>query len=87
MNYSMFKVIKHGSVWVFSGCLGFLLQLKDMQINSTGCSKLPIGVNVNVNGCLPVIDWRSAQSVSRLSPKLARIGSSFPSILIHKQYV
>ena len=44
-----------------------------MQVRLIGDSKLPVGVNVSVSGCLslyvgPVIDWRPVQGVPRLSP-------------------
>lgn len=45
---------------------GFLPQTKNMQVRLIGDSKLPIGVNVSVNGC--VIDWRPVQGVPHLSP-------------------
>lgn len=38
--------------WVFSRYFGFLLQSKDMTVRSTGHSKLSVGVNVSINGCL-----------------------------------
>lgn len=39
----------HG--FIFSGFSGFLQQSKEVQIRSAGYSKLPLGVNVRVNGC------------------------------------
>ena len=44
-----------------------------MQVRLTGDSKLTVGVNVSVNGCLclcvsPVMTWRLVQGVPRLSP-------------------
>lgn len=44
--------ILHVSARAHSGNSGFLPQSKDMQARLTGYSKLPIGVNVSVNGCL-----------------------------------
>ena len=35
--------------WFSSGCSSFLTQSKDMQVRSTGNSKLPVGVNVFVS--------------------------------------
>ena len=42
------------SAWVFSGSSGFLPHPKNMQSGSrlTGDPKLPIDVNVSVDGCL-----------------------------------
>ena len=51
--------------WVFGGYSSFLLQSNDMHGRSTGDSRLPIGVNVSVHGCLstcgPVMDWQPVQ--------------------------
>ena len=49
-------------------------------------SKLSVGVNVSVNGCLslcvsPAIVWRPVQGVPCLSPDVAGIGSSPPATL------
>ncbi len=46
------------------------------QVRLTGNSKLPVGVNVSVNGCLspcvsPVKNWRLVQGV----PHLANVSS------------
>jgi len=51
-----------------------------------GNSKLSVGVNVSVNGCLslcvsPAIVWRPVQGVPCLSPDVAGIGSSPPATL------
>ncbi len=60
------------SAWVLSGCSGFLPPSKDMQARLIGVSKLSLGVNVSVRGCLsmcgPAMDWRPVQGVPRLSP-------------------
>merc|ERR1712035_232177 len=40
------------SAWVLSGFSGFLPQSKDMHVRLIGDSKLPVGVNVSVSGCL-----------------------------------
>ncbi len=40
------------SVWVPCRFSGFLPQSKDMQVMLSGDSKLPVVVNVSVNGCL-----------------------------------
>lgn len=42
---------QHCLCGVLSGCSGFLQQPKDRQVRSSGYSKSPIGVNVNVNSC------------------------------------
>ena len=52
-----------------------------------GDSKLPVGVNVSVNGCLslcvsPVIVWRPVQGVPRLSPSVSWDRLQPPLILI-----
>ena len=57
----------------FLRVLRFPPQSKDMQVRLTGDSKLTVGVNVSVNGCLclcvsPVMTWRLVQGVPRLSP-------------------
>ncbi len=39
------------TVWVPSGNASVLPQSKDMQATLTGDSKLPVGVNVSMNGC------------------------------------
>ena len=64
------------SVGFFSGFSGFLSQSKDMQVRFIVDSKLPVGVNVSVNGCLslcvsPVIVWRPVHGVPRLRPMSA----------------
>jgi len=62
------------AAWVPSGFSGFLPQSKDMQSGSL-MSKLPIGVNVRVSGCLslcaPWMDWRPVQGVPCLRPMSA----------------
>ena len=57
------------SAWVFSGYSGFLPHPENMQSGGRliGHSKLPIGVNVSVGGCLslyvsPVMTWRLVPS-------------------------
>lgn len=67
-------------VWVFFGYSSFLPQVKDMQIKSTGHSKLPKGVNVivNVRSSLSLI-WLPVQGEPL--PRSLRIGSSFPMTL------
>ncbi len=40
------------SVLVPSGYSGFVPQSKDMQVGLIGDCKLPVGMNVSVNGCL-----------------------------------
>ncbi len=57
---------------------GVLLKSRDMQVRLTGGSKLPVGVNVSVNGCLslcvsPVTAWRPVQGGPHLSPKLGLV--------------
>ncbi|MEQ2222630.1 hypothetical protein ILYODFUR_028305 [Ilyodon furcidens] len=61
--------------WVLTGYSGFLPQSKNMTAWLVGLSKLALGVNGYVHGCLscmslrcPVIDWRPVQSVPRLLP-------------------
>ena len=54
--------------WVYSGCSGFLPHSKNKQVRWIVDSKLPVGVNVSVNGCLslcvsPAIVWRPVQGV------------------------
>ncbi len=71
------------SAWVLSGYSSFLPQSKDMQFRLIGDSKLPVGVNVSVNGCLslyvsPAVNWRLVQGVPHPHPMLAGIGSSPP---------
>ena len=46
-------------------------------VRLTGDSKLPVGVNVSVNGCSslyvsPVMNWQLVQGVPRLHPKMLR---------------
>ncbi len=38
--------------WVPSEYSGFLLQSKDVLVRLIGDSKLPLGVNVSISGCL-----------------------------------
>lgn len=46
------------SLWVFSGCTGFLRQFKDLQISSTVHVKLPVSLNASVNGgALSYLKW------------------------------
>lgn len=57
----------------------FLPQSKDMQVRLIGDPKLPVDVNVSMNGFLslpvsPVIDYQPVQGVGR--PMSAGIGSS-----------
>ena len=63
------------SAWVLSGCSGFLPPSKDMQARLIGVSKLSLGVNVSVSGCLsmcdPAMDWRPVQGVPRLPPNVS----------------
>ncbi|MEQ2244972.1 hypothetical protein ILYODFUR_022712 [Ilyodon furcidens] len=61
--------------WVLTGYSGFLPQSKNMTVRLIGLSKLPIGVNECVHGCLscmslccPAMDWRPVQGVHRLLP-------------------
>lgn len=54
------------SVWI-------LPQSTDMRLEWTDVSKLTLGVNVSMNGCLsvrinPAMSWRPGQDVPRLSP-------------------
>ena len=62
--------------WVFTGYSGFLSQSKDMQVRFIVDSKLPVGVNVTVNGCLslcvsPVIVLRPVKGVRQPSPNVS----------------
>ena len=72
-----FAYSPHVHVGSLSGYSGFLSQSKDTQVNRLiGDSKLSIGVNVSVNGCLslcvsPVIVWRPVQGVLRLSHSIS----------------
>merc|ERR1712035_59525 len=66
------------SAWVLSGYSGFLPQSKDMQVGDRliGDSKLTVGVNVSMNGCLslrvsPATVWRPVQGVPCLSPNVS----------------
>ncbi len=68
------------SAWVLSGNS----QSKVMQVRSNDDSKLPIGVNVSMNGRLslwvsPTMNWWLVQGVPRPRPVLAGIGSSSPA--------
>ncbi len=79
------------SVWslyvlLMSVCVpsDFLPQSQDMQVRLIGDSKLPVGVNVSVNGCLslyvsPVRNWQLVQGEPRPCPMSAGIGSSAPA--------
>lgn len=72
-------------VWVF---YGFLPHSKSsVQVRQRGDSKLPVGMNVSVSGCLPIcvqpaVDWRPAQCPATrpvhvgkgCSPRCARRG-------------
>ena len=57
------------AVWRFSPCLrgviagysGPLPQSKDMQVGLIGHSKLPVGLNVIVNGCSSALWWACQQ--------------------------
>lgn len=56
------------SLWVLSRDSGFLPQFRDMQFRLFSNSKLPVGVNMGVFGCLslyirPVMNWRLVQVV------------------------
>ncbi len=62
------------SAWVPSGCSAFLPQSKDMQIN--GWSKLPVGVNVSVNGCLSLRQVFDDPGWPRCHPVSVGIGSN-----------
>ncbi len=58
----------------------------DMQVRLTGDSKLLVGLNVNVNGCLSlyvshVMNWQLVQGVVRPHPMSAGIGSCLPVTL------
>ncbi len=61
-------------VYIF--CSGFLPQTEDMQVRLIHDSKLPVGVNVSMNGCLSlcvslVMDWPAralAQNQQRSAP-------------------
>ena len=61
------------SAWVLSGFSGFLPQSKNMHVRSIGDSKLSLGVNVSVNGCVslcgPAMNWRLIQGVTLPSPQ------------------
>lgn len=39
-------------VWVFTGHVCFLLEPKDMSVRLTGDSKLVVGVDLSMNGCM-----------------------------------
>ena len=56
-----------------SGFSGFLPQSKNMHVRSIGDSKLSLGVNVSVNGCVslcgPAMNWRLIQGVTLPSPQ------------------
>merc|ERR1712237_17615 len=81
--------VLHVSAWVLSGFSGFLPQSKDtlIGVRLIGDSKLPVGVNVLVDGCLSLCclsicalrltgDQPRVYSASR--PMAAGIGSSPP---------
>lgn len=53
---------------VSSGCSGFLSQSKDKQIRLIDDSKLAVGVNVSMNGCLSLChpcDWLAASPLAQ----------------------
>lgn len=55
-----------------------LPQSKDMKLKSTGCSKLPAGINVSANGILclcisPKIDYQPVQGVPQCQLGLASV--------------
>ena len=65
------------SAWVYSMYSGFLPHPKNMLSGDRliGDSKLPVGVNVSVDGCLSVYvslatNWRLVQGVPRLHLKM-----------------
>ena len=70
---------------------GFLPQSKDMQHNRlTDDSKLPVGVNMSVSGCLslcvsPEMNWRLVQGVPRLSPRVGWDRLQPPATLMDKR--
>ena len=72
------------AVWVFSGYSSFLPQSKHMQtgVRLIGDSKLPVGVNVTMNGCSCSSALRYAGDLSRMYPSScpmwAGSGSSLP---------
>ena len=63
------------AAWVFTGYSGFLPQSKNM-LRLTGNSKLSVGVNESVRGCLSV--YVALRWTGDLRPKSAGIGSSPP---------
>ncbi len=58
-----------------------------MQVRLIGGSKLPVGVNVSVSGCLslcagPVTDWWPVQSVPRRLPNDSWDQLQYPATLL-----
>ena len=65
---------------VLSGYSSFLPPPKNMHVRFTGNSKLSLGANVSVDGCVsrlslcgPVMDWRPVQDVPCLLPSWDRL--------------
>ncbi|MEQ2251209.1 hypothetical protein ILYODFUR_008552 [Ilyodon furcidens] len=70
-------------VWVFSRYSGFLPQSKNMTVRFIGLSKMPLGVNGCVHGCLScVLPCDGLATCARCTPSLTRrplIVTSSPS--------
>ena len=67
------------SAWVLSGFSSFLPQSKDMHDRLIGNPKLPVGVNVNMTGCLslcvsPAMNCTLSRAYPASRPMSAGIG-------------